>query len=274
MVTGYNFEINEDDNRFDEYIKKGEEQLAKYRVGVNKNLEEYVINGVADGTKIEKEWFPEMDADIFISHSHADENLAKGIAGWLYETFGLHCFIDSCVWGYSDHLLELINDKYSEKKEDTNGGWIYNHRKCNTASKHVSTMLNIALQRMIDKTEITIVLNTNNSISKYVDIYKNSTYSPWIYSEVLCTQIVKRKSIGDYRDSEELRHVNESARFDNEGFGAFYELKLEHLKTLDVDLLCKWKRKYEKHKIEYPLDYLYELTYEEIKKEDLIEMTE
>ena len=97
---------------------------------------------------------------------------AKGLAGWLHFTFGLNCFIDSCVWGYSDKLLDKINDVYSDKQDKPTGGCIYDHKKCNTASKHVNTMLTIALHKMIDKAEVTFLLNTDNVISKYSDIQK------------------------------------------------------------------------------------------------------
>ena len=51
-------------------------------------------------------------------------------------------------------LLEMINDEYSDKRNKPSGGCIYDHKKCNTASKHVDTMLTIALYKMIDKAEI------------------------------------------------------------------------------------------------------------------------
>ena len=139
-----------------------------------------------------------MEADVFISHSHADEKLAKGLAGWLHSCFGLTCFIDSCVWGYADDLLEMINDEYSDKKNKPSGGCIYDHKKCNTASKHVNTMLTIALYKMIDKSEITILLNTNSSIKKYKDIYQQTTYSPWIYLD--CQHFFRQIFLGYFSD--------------------------------------------------------------------------
>ena len=198
MVTGYNLRFDVENENFQEYVEIGENHLNLQKAKAMKFLKEYIINGIADGTKIEKDWFPQIDADIFISHSHADEPLAKGLAGWLYVNFGLKCFVDSCVWGYCDKLLEMINDDYSDRQK-TSDGCIYNHQKCNTASKHVNTILTIALHKMIDKTEVTFLLNTSNSISKYVDVYQQATYSPWIYSEIVCTEIVRKKQIAEYR---------------------------------------------------------------------------
>ena len=78
-------------------------------MSVEKHIKE---NDKIDGTKMQENWFPKVDADIFISHSHKDENLAKGLAGWLYKEFGLEAFIDSCVWGYANDLLLEIDKKY------------------------------------------------------------------------------------------------------------------------------------------------------------------
>ena len=263
MVTGYNLHLDKNTSEFQSYIKCGESHLSEQKAKISDCLQNYIINGIADGTRLGKEWFPEIEADIFISHSHADEKLAKGRAGWLHSTFGLNCFIDSCVWGYSDKLLENINDEYSDKQVKKEGGYVYNHEKCNTASKHVNTMLTIALYKMIDKTEVTFLLNTDNVISKYADVYQQATYSPWIYSEIICTEIVRKKPISQYRDKDGLMHFFEKSELGNDGFSAAYEVSLEHLNELDMQCLLEWKNLYEKHKVKYPLDSLYKLTYEE-----------
>lgn len=52
-------------------------------------------------------WFPKINADIFLSHSHKDEKLIIAFAGWLKDTFNLDVFIDSCIWGYSNDLQKL-----------------------------------------------------------------------------------------------------------------------------------------------------------------------
>ena len=38
-------------------------------------------DGSLDGTKMQKNWFPQIKADIFLSHSHKDEKLAIALAG-------------------------------------------------------------------------------------------------------------------------------------------------------------------------------------------------
>lgn len=262
MVTGYNLCIDKSSSKFQDYIEIGESHLSAQKAKMADCLQKYIVDGVADGTKIKKDWFPEIKADIFISHSHADEKLAKGLAGWLYDTFGLNCFIDSCVWGYSDELLDMINDEYSDRQDKPAGGCVYDHKKCSTASKHVNTMLTIALHKMIDKAEVTFLLNTSNAISKYADVYQQATYSPWIYSEIVCTEIVRKKPISEYRNKICLEHYFEKSQSRNDGFSAAYEVSLEHLKEIDISNLYEWKNFYEKRNIIYPLDCLYRLTYE------------
>lgn len=277
MVAGYNLRFEKvartfkECLEFDKYVEIGENHLKGQKARIKENIEQYIINGVANGTQIAKDWFPEIEADIFISHSHADEKLAKGLAGWLFNSFNLKCFIDSCVWGYADDLLEQINEEYSDKKYEY-GGCTYNHQKCNMASKHVNTMLTIALHKMIDKAEVTILLNTQNSISKYNEVYNDATYSPWIYSEIICTEIVRKKCIFEYRDQNILENYYfEKSDTRTDGFTAAYGVSLDHLEDLDFTILRKWKNLYDKKKIVYPLDYLYNLTYPEETKHILFD---
>ena len=98
---------------------QGKNHLDSSKADVERNLKEIVINGTEslDGSSIQGEWFPEINADIFISHSRDDADLANGIAGWINSNFNLHCFIDSNVWGYSDELLEKLSNKKKELQD-------------------------------------------------------------------------------------------------------------------------------------------------------------
>ncbi|WP_455146633.1 hypothetical protein [Clostridium sp.] len=265
MVTGYNLYLDRDEKGFQNYIDIGKKHLKEQKAKTKDCLREYIKNGIADGTQIEKDWFPQIEADIFLSHSHEDEELALGLAGWLNKTFGLKCFIDSCVWGYADDLLEQINCEFSDKQKNTAGGYTYNHVECITASKHVNTLLTIALHKMIDKAEVTLLLNTQNSISKYEDVYKEATYSPWIYSEIICTQIVRKKKISDYRSGAQLEYF-EKSNSGKDGFNAAYGISLDHLKKIERTHLFEWEKYYDIHTVAYPLDCLYKLTYLEETK--------
>src|SRR5690606_35011062 len=138
-------------------------------------------------------WFPQIDADIFISHSHSDEKMAILLAGWLKETLGVYVFIDSCIWGYSNDLLRQIDNKHCLNPS----GETYSYEKRNNSTSHVHMMLSTALNMMIDKTECLFFLNTPNSISTKEVI--SQTESPWIYSEISMSELVRRKKLSEYR---------------------------------------------------------------------------
>lgn len=64
---------------------------------IESTLTDYIKNSFIDGSKIQKDWFPEIEADIFLFHSSTDKDLVNVIAGWIYDNFRLKCFIDSNV---------------------------------------------------------------------------------------------------------------------------------------------------------------------------------
>lgn len=145
MYTAYNLNISEDffndilydyydfGEDMDRYIQIGKDHMLPRTTVYKKKFIELVRRKIINGSEIQKECFPVIDADVFISHSHNDEDLANALAGWLHKKFDLKVFIDSNVWEYSDDLLTEINDKYSNKQYDTDGGVVYNYKSCNLA---------------------------------------------------------------------------------------------------------------------------------------------
>ena len=127
MFIGFDLHIEEQTEFFRNgkgysyYVRLGEMHLEKQIANYKEDLKAYITSKEIDGTKIQEEWFPEIEADIFISHSHEDKDLACALAGWLYDTFKLKCFIDSCVWGDSKELLELMNSELSNKRVNEKG---------------------------------------------------------------------------------------------------------------------------------------------------------
>lgn len=271
MFTG--FKLNIDESRFkaqfiesekpmEYYEKIGKKYLNEQKKIISDDLDKYIVDGIINGTSLEEEWFPMIKADIFISHSHQDEKLVLALAGWIYDKFKVKCFIDSCVWGYINNLLEKLNDEYSNKREDEkNGGVLYNHEKCNIVSGHVNMMLSIALQRMIDKTEAIILINTPNSIKiDNADLKQYSTFSPWIYSEIVCSEIVRKKRLSKYRPIKKVG-LKESYNMNKE-LKIKYDISVNHLNDLSCDDLIKWEKEWKNYKkiSEYPLDELYKIT--------------
>lgn len=274
MFAGFNIKIDKSffdklDKSFLQYKEIGETHLSDQRTEYGK-LKNYIVSDIVDGSKIQGDYFPLINADIFISHSHDDKDLAQALAGWINYTFGLKCFIDSDVWGYVDNLLEELNTKYSNRRKRTTGGYLYDYRSSNKVSQHVNIMLLVALQKMIDNTEAVFLLNTGNSIKiadgKNIDL----TYSPWIYSEIVCTQIVRNKPLILYRDySCSHKPLNENTQEYKKNLIVSYTVSLKHLKDLNSKKMYLWESKKYKN-VEYKLDGLYELMYpEELEKTKL-----
>lgn len=154
------------------------------------SLEKYLLDGgnILDVDKIQESIFPQHDIDVFISHSHADEDEAIQIALSM-EKIGLTAFVDSCVWGHADELLRKIDDKFCIPE-----GWSsYSYSLRNRTTTNVHLILNAALQQMIERSELFMFLGTNSAIK--IDDYMSGEgrlSSPWIFSELTFAKSVKR----------------------------------------------------------------------------------
>lgn len=203
----------------------------------NKNKVEEAIDdcflrdGSIDGSRMKENWFPQVKADVFISHSHGDKKLAQELSEWLYMTFGLKSFIDSDVWGYAPVLEGKLLDTYclyySQEEELKK-----------FVSAHVHMMLSIALNQMIDNTECLFFLNTPNSRSIDAPI-DGTTPSPWIYSEVVMSRLIRKRNPQEYR----LRYAVESVQMNLSDQPIRYTLPMDHLTKLSVEDLQAWKEK-------------------------------
>lgn len=243
LFAGFNIKIN--DNDMSELFANNIScEFLNEQKKSTKVLLESIIDGTIDGTKVQNDWFPEIKADIFLSHSHKDIELAEKLAIWLDEKFGLKTFIDSNVWGYADDLLKKIDDEYCFK----DGYYIYERR--NLTTSHVHMMLNVALSKMIDKCECVFFLNTPNSI-KLSESMKSQTSSAWIYSELILSKIIRKKTREEHRQPFTI--VRDSADFLNMN----YDVSIDHLEEIDFRDLYKWSINCNKSRGCYNLDELY-----------------
>lgn len=62
------------------------------KVMYERELRKYITDTYISGSKICDSWFPQIDADIFISDSHDDRKLAWALAGWIWRVKGLRAF--------------------------------------------------------------------------------------------------------------------------------------------------------------------------------------
>ncbi len=107
------------------------------------------------------------NAQVFLSHSHADKNEALKVKGYLEEDLDAECvFIDSLFWDYKDDVLNKLA-RYDDisKIEDA-----------------FTLILRESLQDMIEKCPYFVFLQSKNSVSNQG--LSQITYSVWIYEEL------------------------------------------------------------------------------------------
>lgn len=251
MYRGFNLELNWTDA---DYHKIGQDLFSDQKPIVQKTLKDFIFSDNSiDGTSIQETWFPKIEADVFLSHAHVNEDTAIALAGWLYKELKLTTFIDSCVWGYSAELLRLIDNKYCFQPANST----YNYHRRNFSTSHVHMMLSSALSMMIDKTECIFFLNTPDSVKPIDGIQK--TESPWIYSEIVTTQLVRA------RIPKRFENLNEEfSGFDGSDdiskatktFSIKHTLDLGHLTKINLDSLNRWVKSFSNG---HALDTLYSL---------------
>lgn len=251
MYRGFNITLDlEGEEHFQHWKSIGQKQYAENKQLTQFSLNSFINNDNSlDGAAIQSSWFPQIEADIFISHSHKNLDTAIALAGWLYENFELTSFIDSCIWGYSENLQRAIDNKHCFIPSRN----VYSYELRNHSTSHVHMMLSTALAMMIDKAECLFFLNTPNSIKAYGT--EDRTLSPWIYSEIATSQIIEKK--------EPHRLLTETfSNFDGEdeikkGMDMTHTLDLSHLTKLTATDFNNWQSK--KIRREHALDTLYRL---------------
>ncbi|GAA8006091.1 toll/interleukin-1 receptor domain-containing protein [Helicobacter pylori] len=107
------------------------------------------------------------NAQVFLSHSHADKNKALKVKNYLEEDLDAECvFIDSLFWDYKDDVLnKLAEYDYISRIKDA-----------------FTLILRESLEYMIKKCPYFVFLQSNNSVSNQG--LSHITYSAWIYEEL------------------------------------------------------------------------------------------
>ncbi|WQR76043.1 toll/interleukin-1 receptor domain-containing protein [Helicobacter pylori] len=106
------------------------------------------------------------NAQVFLSHSHADINMALEVKNYLENQTKHKVFIDSLFWDYKDDVLNKLA-RYDDisKIEDA-----------------FTLILRESLQDMIEKCPYFVFLQSKNSVSNQG--LSQITYSVWIYEEL------------------------------------------------------------------------------------------
>ncbi|WP_291654070.1 hypothetical protein [Clostridium sp.] len=233
------------------YEECGKQIMEGKKANIRKDLDEYLRkDGFIDFTNMQEDWFPAISADVFISHSHKDISLINALVGWLTIEFKVDVFVDSYIWGYCNDLLKEIDEEYCRHSN----GVSYDYDKRNISTTHVHMMLSNSLNKMIDKTECVLFVETDNSLSVKNNI-ETGTTSAWIYSELITTSLISRRIPKRLNNKNVEIREKYSGIFHNE-INSLYRVDLSHLIKLDISDLKEISQKELKGEKPY-LDELY-----------------
>ncbi len=131
------------------------------------------------------------NAQVFLSHSHADKNKALEVKNYLESKTNhrVRVFIDSLFWDYKDDVLNEL-----EKYDDTS--------KIKDA---FTLILRESLHDMIEKCPYFVFLQSNNSVSCNQDL-SCITYSAWIYEELKIAHSIRESRPTPMMESWQVFH--------------------------------------------------------------------
>ncbi|MUG90140.1 toll/interleukin-1 receptor domain-containing protein [Bombella sp. ESL0385] len=237
------------------YIQYGEKQSrskSKYKDSILEKVKSYLPKKGRnlDMNEINNHMFPikNNEFDIFISHSHNDDEKVKALVGFLEKEFNLKCFVDSWEWGHYSQLLYHIDNIYCKKR---NGYYDYKTRNITTALLQISLV--VSLQKIMDDIECAIFLKTDNSIIENIngigtDTSKKATIhtrSVWIYAENMAMQLLKTNKPKRKKISVEANLAEDSAygsRYINPlPFNAFFNMNLKNIEEIDFSFLNRMR---------------------------------
>ncbi len=244
--TGMYFPQMVDVDKSEYYEDLGRSLFADVVNQANDSLLEYISeDGFLEGDAIQDAWFPKLKGkfDVFISHSHNDEDLAFAFAGWLNKKFKLRCFLDKYVWNSADGLIRKLDDlcRRPEKK-----GYDYKDRNMTTSQVHA--MLTAAIMQEIDDCDALFLLNTPEAVN-VIDEVHEYTLSPWIFLEIGFSKLVEKK--WNNKTRQKLATYSVTA----EATEMLMELDTSHLTDLNDDELQDW--------LDVWLEQINEMKYEE-----------
>ncbi|GAA8400305.1 toll/interleukin-1 receptor domain-containing protein [Helicobacter pylori] len=129
------------------------------------------------------------NAQVFLSHSHADKNKALKVKNYLEEDLDAECvFIDSLFWDYKDNIVKEMS-KYdnTSKIEDA-----------------FTLILRESLQDMIEKCPYFVFLKNKNSVSDQG--LSRITYSAWVYEELKIAHSIRESRPTPMMESWQVFH--------------------------------------------------------------------
>lgn len=227
---------------FEELVSYGDQIFAESKISLDRKIQDYVLpkeDGFVDLSKIQNDWFPSINNyQVFISHSHNDEDLAKALASYLYCKYSISSFIDSLIWGNVFELQKIIDDEYCSEKDENGNITSYSYEKRNFTTSHLHLMLNTALMQSMQVAQLFFFINTEDSIN-FKNIKGEWTYSPWIYSELSMS-----KSMYELEKNSKTKPLFECVGCYSE-IPLFQKVQMTHLTSItkkDIDACCAEKK--------------------------------
>lgn len=163
-------------------------------------------SGIIDGNTLKELIFPTgarphfPNFDVFISHSHNDEEPAEHLADILRSEYEKTPFLDKYVWSSADELLRNIDNAYCKRENSRN----YVYEKRNFSTSHVHTMLSMAIMEMIAKCKSFIFIESSESLDyNQLKDYGETTLSPWLYQGLQYVRMLStaiRRSLNEQRE--------------------------------------------------------------------------
>ncbi len=159
--------FNNQAHQVNEVVEKIAEKIYNLIEGAKHPNDDIILNH----NKIKEAFFspfkPQLkDAQVFLSHSHADKNKALEVKNYLESETNHRVFIDSLFWDYKDDVLnKLAEYDDTSKIEDA-----------------FTLILRESLQIMIEKCPYFVFLESKNSVSNQG--LSRTTYSAWVYEEL------------------------------------------------------------------------------------------
>ncbi|WP_024948828.1 toll/interleukin-1 receptor domain-containing protein [Helicobacter pylori] len=151
------------------------------------------------------------NAQVFLSHSHADKNKALEVKNYLESKTNHRVFIDLLFWDYKNNVLKEIKKHHIDvsKIEDA-----------------FTLILRESLQDMIEKCPYFVFLQSNNSVSFNQDL-SHTTYSAWVYEELkIANGLIADSALQESR----IKAMRVSHNITN---------LLRRFKSISLDGLCK-----------------------------------
>ncbi|GAA7858498.1 toll/interleukin-1 receptor domain-containing protein [Helicobacter pylori] len=182
--------FNHQAHQVNEAAKKIAEKIYNLIEGTKHSNDDIILNH----NEIKEAFFspfkPQLkNAQVFLSHSHADKNKALKVKNYLEEDLDAECvFIDSLFWDYKDNIVKEMS-KYdnTSKIEDA-----------------FTLILRESLQNMIEKCPYFVFLQSNNSVSDQG--LSRITYSAWIYEELKIAHSIRESRPTPMMESWQVFH--------------------------------------------------------------------